>query len=366
MGLPNWLHWTAWFIKAIIFMMISISFIVGLLKVSTNEKVYVAVFTYSDWSAVWMFLFVYSVTTISFCFMMSVFFSRANTATAVTGLSWFLIYSPFTFTEQNYSLLTLHQKLLVSLFSNTAMGYGFQLIVKHEGTGMGLQWDNIWSPVTPDDNLSVGLIIIMLLVDAIIYFTLALYVEKIKPGDFGVAEKWYFPFTKSFWCGPSEYKGISDVHMNNHVQDNIENEPTDKYAGVQVKDLKKIYSNKKVAVKGLSVNMFEDQITVLLGHNGAGKTTTMSMLTGMFPPTSGTAIINGKDIKTDIQGVRTSLGLCPQHNVLFDELTVREHIIFYSKLKGLDKSEIEKEVTKYVDLLELQPKVNFNKINTKI
>jgi ATP-binding cassette, subfamily A (ABC1), member 3 len=104
--------------------------------------------------------------------------------------------------------------------------------------------------------------------------------------------------------------------------------------------------------------MFEDQITVLLGHNGAGKTTTMSMLTGMIPPTSGTALISGKDIRNDIKRVRGSLGLCPQHNILFDELTVKEHIEFYARLKGLAKNKINAEVVKYVSLLNLENKTN--------
>ena len=83
----------------------------------------------------------------------------------------------------------------------------------------------------------------------------------------------------------------------------------------------------------LHLNMYQDQITVLLGHNGAGKTTTMSMLVGLFPPTSGDAIINGYSIITDMENVRQSLGLCPQHNVLFDRLTVKEHLNFFARLK---------------------------------
>ena len=89
----------------------------------------------------------------------------------------------------------------------------------------------------------------------------------------------------------------------------------------------------KVAVDNLHLNMYRDQITVLLGHNGAGKTTTMSMLVGLFPPTSGNAIINGYNILTDMESVRQSLGLCPQHNVLYDRLTVREHLNFFARLK---------------------------------
>ena len=68
--------------------------------------------------------------------------------------------------------------------------------------------------------------------------------------------------------------------------------------------------------------MYNNQITVLLGHNGAGKTTTMSMLTGIYPPTDGTAVVNNFDIRSQIGKVRRSLGLCPQHDVLYDNLTV--------------------------------------------
>jgi len=91
---------------------------------------------------------------------------------------------------------------------------------------------------------------------------------------------------------------------------------------------------------------------------GAGKTTTMSMLTGMIPPTAGTASVNGKDIRRDMNAVRASIGLCPQHNILFDDLTVREHIEFFSRLKGLPSSEVDREVEKYVKLLKLENKID--------
>jgi ATP-binding cassette, subfamily A (ABC1), member 3 len=83
------------------------------------------------------------------------------------------------------------------------------------------------------------------------------------------------------------------------------------------------------------------------------------MLTGLFKPTSGTAYIYGKDIQTDLKSIQSSLGFCPQHNVLFNELTVKEHITFFSKLKGMkSQSDIDEQIRKYVDLLELQPKLN--------
>uniref|UniRef100_A0A336MK43 CSON001010 protein n=1 Tax=Culicoides sonorensis TaxID=179676 RepID=A0A336MK43_CULSO len=362
MGLSNWLHWTAWFIKCLIFFLVTISLMTVILKLEFKAGKEISVFTYSDWSVLWVYLLVYSVASICFCFAMSVFFSKANTASMISGILWFLSYTPFAITAQSYDNMLGGTKWGLCVFSNSAVSIGFQLAMRHEGTGEGLQWSNLFKPVTQDDTFTVGNTMVMLIIDAVIYLAIALYVEKIKPGEYGIAEPWYFLFTKSFWCKGSSVRSdhidddtfrISELKLHN-----MEPDPLDKEAGIQIKNLRKVYSNKKVAVKGLRLNMYEDQITVLLGHNGAGKTTTMSMLTGMIPPTSGTATINDKDIRTDIDGVRDSLGLCPQHNILFDELTVKEHITFFSRLKGLRKQEVTAEVNKYVELIELKDKMN--------
>lgn len=108
----------------------------------------------------------------------------------------------------------------------------------------------------------------------------------------------------------------------------------------------------------VSTQIFSDSKCSFKLFTGAGKTTTMSMLTGMISPSSGTAIVNGKDIRRDMNEVRSSIGLCPQHNILFDDLTVREHIDFFSRLKGLHKSEVKSEVEKYVKLLKLEDKID--------
>ena len=72
----------------------------------------------------------------------------------------------------------------------------------------------------------------------------------------------------------------------------------------------------------------------------------MSVLSGLFPPTAGTAIINGYDIRTNIDLIRRNLGICPQYNVLFDGLSVEEHLWFYASLKGMARKEIPEEIEK--------------------
>lgn len=193
--------------------------------------------------------------------------------------------------------------------------------------------------------------------------------------------------------------------------------------GVCVENLYKVFSGgSRPAVDGLSITFYEGQITAFLGHNGAGKTTTMcvsktsemdlclsmgisnmevfssplshrSILTGMFPPTSGTAYIYGKDIRTDMDAIRKSLGMCPQHNIIFHQfvnpscgfhwkdvdspaniksvrilicsdlflfysMTVAEHILFYSLLKGRPLPEAQLEVENMLEDLGLPHKRN--------
>lgn len=202
--------------------------------------------------------------------MLSVFFSKANTSAAVSGLIWFLSYSVYSFTYASYDQLMLYQKLLMSLFSNTAMAFGFQLIIRLEGSSEGLQWNNFFRAMSVDDNLSVGLLVVTLLVAAFIYLLIALYVEKIFPGEYGVPEPWYFPFTSAFWCRQDEYIRISDSSKMHRNSKFIEEDPVGRNAGIRISNLRKVYSNKRVAVDGLTLNMFDDDITVLLGHNGAG------------------------------------------------------------------------------------------------
>ncbi|PSN43689.1 hypothetical protein C0J52_19461 [Blattella germanica] len=300
MGLPNWLHWTAWFLKSLIFLMITVILIVILLKIPWYPDTDLAVFSNSDPSLLLVFYLCYMVASICFCFMVSSFFNK----------------------------------------------------------GEGMQWKNIWKPVTKDDQFVLGHVVLMLIADAFIYLIITLYIEAVFPGEYGVPEKWYFPLQKSYWFRRRDSPNLNvDTESPIEGNDIYEAEPKNLPAGIQIKHLTKTFKN-KVAVKNLSLNMYEGQITVLLGHNGAGKTTTMSMLTGMFTPTRGTALVGGYDVGKDIHKVRESLGFCPQHNILFDELTVREHLYFFSKLKGLTGNSLDTEIRKYIKVLDLEAKEN--------
>uniref|UniRef100_A0A672NM31 ATP-binding cassette sub-family A member 3-like n=1 Tax=Sinocyclocheilus grahami TaxID=75366 RepID=A0A672NM31_SINGR len=286
MGLSNWLHWSAWFLMFFLFLSISIFFVTVLicLKVSPNG----AVLTYSDPTLVFVFLLVFAVSTINFSFMISAFFSRANVAAAAGGFIYFLSYLPYIFLWPRYDLLSHAQKVSACLISNVAMAMGAQLIGMFESKGTGIQWHNLFEPVTVDDDFSLAQVLGLLLVDSVLYGLVAWYMEAVFPGEYGVPRPWYFFILPSYWCSSPRVALLKEKEEEEEAEkvskgEFIEEEPAGLVSGVKIKHLAKVFKvgNKtKEAVRDLTLNMFEGQITVLLGHNGAGKTTTLSMLTG--------------------------------------------------------------------------------------
>lgn len=75
----------------------------------------------------------------------------------------------------------------------------------------------------------------------------------------------------------------------------------------------------------------------------------MHLLTGLYQPTSGTAKINNLDITESMDQIRKSLGFVPQHNVLFPQMTVKEHLWFYARLRGHDRKLTLIEIAKLLD-----------------
>uniref|UniRef100_A0A8C3V5P2 ATP binding cassette subfamily A member 3 n=1 Tax=Catharus ustulatus TaxID=91951 RepID=A0A8C3V5P2_CATUS len=362
MGLSNWLHWSAWFLMFFLFLLVSVFFVTVLFCVKVSEQG--AVLTNSDPTLVFTFLAVFSISSISFNFMVSTFFSRANVAAAAGGFLYFFSYIPYFFISPRYDLMSHSQKLASCLISNVAMAMGAQLIGMFEGKGTGIQWRDLMKPISVDDNFTLAQVLGMLLLDSVLYGMVAWYVEAVFPGEYGVPQPWYFFLTPSYWCGrPRTVVGKEKEEEEDPEKalrsQYIEEEPADLVSGIKIKHLSKVFKvgNKtKEAVKDLTVNMYEGQITVLLGHNGAGKTTTLSMLTGLHSPTGGQAYINGYEISQDMVLIRRSLGLCPQHDVLFDNMTVEEHLHFYAGLKGYPPSKCPEEINHILRILSLEDK----------
>lgn len=131
---------------------------------------------------------------------------------------------------------------------------------------------------------------------------------------------------------------------------------------ISVKNLVKAYNQKEPAVKNVSFDINKGEIIGLLGPNGAGKTTLMKMLTCYLAPTSGEAMIDGKNTLDDPIGIKKLIGYLPEHLPVYGDMTVYEYLKFTAEIRGIDKDEIDDAIIKMINLTSLE-KVAVKKIN---
>ena len=103
---------------------------------------------------------------------------------------------------------------------------------------------------------------------------------------------------------------------------------------VEVQNLRKNYGDKQ-AVKSISFKIDENEILGLLGPNGSGKTTTIGMMLGLLKPTSGEILIEGDKIEEDRIKILQKINFISPYIELPKKLTVKQNLIFYSKLYGV-------------------------------
>ena len=119
-----------------------------------------------------------------------------------------------------------------------------------------------------------------------------------------------------------------------------------------VQDLKKKYGDFE-AVRGISFRVSQGEIFGLLGPNGAGKTQSISMMTGLFPPTSGQVHICGLDLSQDTNAAKRKVGLVPQELALYPTLSARENLMFFGRIYGLRGKELRQRVSAMLEVVQL-------------
>jgi ABC-2 type transport system ATP-binding protein len=126
---------------------------------------------------------------------------------------------------------------------------------------------------------------------------------------------------------------------------------------LEVQNLVKKYGD-FTAVKGVSFNIQEGEIFSLLGPNGAGKTTTISMLSTLYVPSGGDALIGGYSIRQDPMTVRKLIGVVPQDLALYDDLSARENLSFWGKMYNLSGKALKVRIDEVLEQIGLSEKAN--------
>lgn len=251
----------------------------------------------------------------------------------------------------------------------------------------------------PFFEVSVGAAWTALVLQAPIYFFLHIYIEAVMPDAYGVTETCCFCLRRGKRNYDDEDPDMDDFDLTSSINDekaglvrdsqdeqspaksrlidpeSMESQQRQSLARrntegrkafnksdpIQLKKMSMLFGEFR-AVDKLTMSIKSDEIIALLGHNGAGKTTAIYMLTGMLMPSEGDALIHGNSIKRDTDLVRRSIGLCQQHDVLYDLVSVEEHLritmrIRMNEINEQNENEKIAEILRQVMLTEHREKL---------
>ncbi len=121
---------------------------------------------------------------------------------------------------------------------------------------------------------------------------------------------------------------------------------------VRFKHVEKTFDGETLVIKDLNLDIFEGEFLTLLGPSGSGKTTTLMMLAGFETPTHGEIFIGEKSIG-NIPPHKRGIGIVFQDYALFPHMTVRENLSFPLQVRKISKDEIDRKVSKALDMVEL-------------
>ncbi|RLV94598.1 hypothetical protein DV515_00013079 [Chloebia gouldiae] len=287
---------------------------------------------------------------IHFTFLLSSLLKQPNISSFV-GFLLHILFGALGF-------LTLFEKLpralewTLNIFSPFAFTAGLATIVKLEKYGPAF---------TPELYPFYNLYLILSL-DSVLYFLLAIYFDKVLPGKYGVPHPPTFFLRPSYWLrGSTGYVGVRAGSSHDPVLGG-DTEPMppgfDGKEAIRLNNIKKIYkkNNKSTeALKGLSLNIYEGQITALLGHSGSGKTALLNVLSGFSKPSAGSAMIYNYNASEtwNMEGMQERVGICPQTNLHFEALTVKENLRIFAHIKGIQWKEVDEEVQKVLVMMDL-------------
>ncbi len=121
---------------------------------------------------------------------------------------------------------------------------------------------------------------------------------------------------------------------------------------IKVSNLHKSFGDVK-AVRGISFEVRDGEITGLLGPNGAGKTTTLRMLYSLLLPDEGQIRIDGLDPTRDAMAIKRTLGVVPDSRGLYTRMSARENIAYYGTLHGMAGQDINTRIEELVATLDM-------------
>uniref|UniRef100_A0A7N0U007 ABC transporter domain-containing protein n=2 Tax=Kalanchoe fedtschenkoi TaxID=63787 RepID=A0A7N0U007_KALFE len=323
-------------------------------------------FLLNSYSIQFVFYFIFLNLQISLAFLASAMFSDFKSATVVayisvfgTGLLGAFLFQFFlqdpTFPKQWI--------IFMELYPGFALYRGLFEFGQYAFNGSfmgakGMTWENL-----NEQGNGMKEVFLIMSLEWVIFLVSAYYIDQVISPGTGIRRSPLFFLETLRRKTSSLPKRLSSLRQESKVsveaeKADVEQErekvehlisDSDPNHSIIAYELKKVYPGRdgnpdKFAVRGLSLAIPKGECFGMLGPNGAGKTSFINMMIGLTKPTSGTAIVQELDIRTQMDLIYTSMGVCPQHDLLWETLTGKEHLLFYGRLKNLKGSDLHQAV----------------------
>ena len=360
MGLTDGIYFLSYFIQYSV---------ISLVDSAINATIFLFLFTRIPYLVFFFTFFLFSLNVFALTYFFQSFIDKAKESLILSMLIYFVMFFLSLLVVNDDA--SYNMKLGLSVFPPVTIYLGIILLGKFESHFRTFYLKDIFYKFT---NYSVLIMFVMLILDLFLYLFLGYYLQNILPHDFGVRKPWYFIFTPSFW-GCKKKKNQLNANINlqkseelivndnynqagnsNFQSEEIYKEMTNPKDALRIRELVKKFDDGKIAVNHVNLNFYKNEIFALLGHNGAGKTTLISMLTGLYEATEGEVLYDNMNIllPENIETFREKIGICPQHDVLFNDLNIREHLGMFAVFKGVSSENVENEINKTIKDFQLE------------
>ncbi|XP_068386834.1 cholesterol transporter ABCA5 isoform X3 [Eschrichtius robustus] len=351
MGLHDTAFWLSW-----VLLYTSLIFLMSLLMavIATASSL----FPQSSCFVIFLLFFLYGLSSVFFALMLTPLFKKSKHV----GIVEFLVTVAFGFVGLLIVLMESFPKSLVWLlspFCQCTFLIGIAQVMHLEDFNEGALFSNLTEGPYP-----LIITIIMLALNSIFYVLLAVYLDQVIPGEFGLRRSSFYFLKPSYWSkSKRNYKELSEGSVSGNISFSEIVEPvSSEFIGkeaIRISAIQKTYRKKGEnveALRSLSFDIYEGQITALLGHSGTGKSTLMNILCGLCPPSDGFASVYGHRVSEidEMFEARKMIGICPQLDIHFDVLTVEENLSILASIKGIPANNVIQEVQKVLLDLDMQ------------
>ncbi|KAH8336125.1 hypothetical protein KR074_003532, partial [Drosophila pseudoananassae] len=357
MNIGNFIHFISWYFKGLLYLFISSAIVTLLLKVHwSNDH---AVLTQTPWYILLLVLMTYNLSSTAMVMMIASFFRDTVHAVRVVTLVWAISYMPSFVLWNNPNVKIQAIRYLSYILPNVVVMMVFECIVERE-----MLFQKYWDNFSYDLNYNNGPISVqtstwVFLTDCLIFTIVGLYMDMWRGVDRS-SQKMKKPNRLNSLSEDGYHdRGDSFTHQGQGIGVNstkiYEVEPSHRRFKVKIKKLCKRYGpNDRPALNLFTWNVYENEVTVLMGHNGCGKSTLLKILAGLLEPTRGTIMVSNYNIQTERKSASMELGIAFNSEVLLSSLTVMDNLRFVCRVKGMHSStEIDEQVSFYMSTLQL-------------